>query len=385
LSKVKEIKRLCGGVVYYAAQASVQIDAEIGQKDHLWLETKLSSILSIPMEGGCIMKNTRKIIVLATVVALSLLLVYPPAMAKAKYTLKFNHVLSPKDPFHAGFKKWAKAVEERTKGELEVQVFHSAQLGVEEDIIEQIRAGANLGQNTDSARMGNYVPEIAVMNGPYFVSDYNDVFKLGDLPVVKGWKDKLEKEFGIKILSFYWVQGFRSMVTNKPIRKPEDLNGLRIRTPGAPIWQESIRSIGATPVAMAFGEIYPAMQQKVIDGCDNVYNATWAGKLYEVAKYFSETEHILLINFEIVSAKWFYSLPPEYQKILEEEMEKAAIETSRLVMDVKSAESKEKLKEKGMIIVEDVDMDAFQKAGMKAYEVLGISDALKQVHKELGK
>jgi TRAP-type C4-dicarboxylate transport system substrate-binding protein len=136
---------------------------------------------------------------------------------------------------------------------------------------------------------------------------------------------------------------------------------------------------------MAFGEIFPAMQQKVIDGCDNVYNATYAGKLYEVAKYFSETEHILLINFEIVSAKWFYSLPTEYQKILEEEMEKAAIETSRLVMDVKSADSKKKLKEKGMIIVEDVDMDAFHKAGMKAYEVLGITDAFKQVHKELGK
>lgn len=322
---------------------------------------------------------------LATVVALSLLLVYSPAMAKAKYTLKFNHVLSPKDPFHAGFLKWAKAVEERTKGDLKVQVFHSAQLGVEEDIIEQIRAGANLGQNTDSARMGNYVPEIAVMNGPYFVSDYNDVFKLGNLPVVKGWKARLEKEFGIKILSFYWVQGFRHMITNKPIRKPEDLKGLRIRAPGAPIWQESVRSIGATPVAMAFGEIYPAMQQKVIDGFGNVYNATYAGKLYEIAKYLSETAHILLINFEIVSAKWFYSLPPEYQKILEEEMEKAAIETSRIVMDVKSADSKKKLKEKGMIIVEDIDMDAFHKAGMKAYEVLGISEALKQVHKELGK
>ena len=331
------------------------------------------------------MMNNRRFVALAAIVALSLLIVYSPAMAKATYTLKFNHVLSPKDPFHAGFQKWAKAVEKRTNGDLEVQVFHSAQLGVEEDIIEQIRAGANLGQNTDSARMGNYVPEIAVMNGPYFVSDYNDVFKLGNLPTVKAWKTKLENDFGIKILSFYWVQGFRHMVANKPIRKPEDLNGLRIRTPGAPIWQESIRAIGATPVAMAFGEIYPAMQQKVIDGCDNVYNATYAGKLYEVAKYFSETAHILLINFEIVSAKWFNSLPPDYQNILEEEMEKAAIETSRLVMDVKSAESKKHLKEKGMIIIEDVDLDAFKKAGMKAYEVLGITDAFNQVHKELGK
>ena len=331
------------------------------------------------------MKAANKITLLVTLIVLAVSFVCTPALAQQKYVLKFNHVLAPTDPFHAGFMKWAKAVEERTKGGMTVQVFHSAQLGVEEDIIEQIRAGANLGQNTDSARMGNYVPEIAVMNGPYFVNDYNDVFKLGNLPTVKAWKKKLETDFGIKILSFNWVQGFRHMVTNKPIRKPEDLNGMRIRTPGAPIWQESIRSIGATPVALAFGEIYPAMQQKVIDGCDNVYNATYAGRLYEVAKYFSETAHILLINFEIMSAKFFDSLPAEYQKALEEEMEKAAIETSRLVMDTKSAESKMKLKEKGMTIVEDVDMDAFRKAGDKAYEVLGISAARQQVYKELGK
>jgi TRAP-type C4-dicarboxylate transport system substrate-binding protein len=223
------------------------------------------------------------------------------------------------------------------------------------------------------------------MNGPYFVDNYQDVFKLGALPSIKSWKLRLENNYGIKILSFNWVQGFRHMITNKPIRRPEDLNGLRIRTPGAPIWQESIRSIGATPVAMAFGEIYAAMQQKVIDGLDNVYNATYAGRLYEVAKYVSETKHILLINFEIVGAKFFNSLPADYQKILVEENEKAAIETSRLVMDKYSAESKQKLIDKGMTIVTDLDMNAFKKAGEKAYEVLKITDARKQVYKELGK
>jgi tripartite ATP-independent transporter DctP family solute receptor len=318
-------------------------------------------------------------------ILLSLAVVCTTAQAADKYVLKFNHVLAPTDPFHAGFTKWAKAVNERTKGGMDVQVFHSAQLGVEEDIIEQLRQGANVGQNTDSARLGNYVPEIAIMNGPYFVDNYQDVFKLGALPSIKSWKLRLENNYGIKILSFNWVQGFRHMITNKPIRRPEDLNGLRIRTPGAPIWQESIRSIGATPVAMAFGEIYAAMQQKVIDGLDNVYNATYAGRLYEVAKYVSETKHILLINFEIVGAKFFNSLPADYQKILVEENEKAAIETSRLVMDKYSAESKQKLIDKGMTIVTDLDMNAFKKAGEKAYEVLKITDARKQVYKELGK
>lgn len=331
------------------------------------------------------MKKAKRIIMLVIFILLSLAVVCTTAQAAAKYVLKFNHVLAPTDPFHAGFTKWAKAVNERTKGGMDVQVFHSAQLGVEEDIIEQLRQGANVGQNTDSARLGNYVPEIAIMNGPYFVDNYQDVFKLGALPSIKTWKLRLENNYGIKILSFNWVQGFRHMITNKPIRKPEDLNGLRIRTPGAPIWQESIRSIGATPVAMAFGEIYAAMQQKVIDGLDNVYNATYAGRLYEVAKYVSETKHILLINFEIVGAKFFNSLPADYQKILVEENEKAGMETSRLVMDKYSAESKQKLIDKGMTIVTDLDMNAFKKAGEKAYEVLKINEARKQVYKELGK
>ena len=331
------------------------------------------------------MKKDKRIIMLVVFILLSLTVVCTTAPAADKYVLKFNHVLAPTDPFHAGFTKWAKAVNEKTKGGMDVQVFHSAQLGVEEDIIEQLRQGANVGQNTDSARLGNYVPEIAIMNGPYFVDNYQDVFKLGALPSIKAWKAKLENNYGIKILSFNWVQGFRHMITNKPIRKPEDLKGLRIRTPGAPIWQESIRSIGATPVAMAFGEIYPAMQQKVIDGLDNVYNATYAGRLYEVAKYVSETKHILLINFEIVGAKFFNGLPADYQKILVEENEKAAIETSKLVMDKYSAESKQKLIDKGMTIITDLDMNAFKKAGEKAYEVLKITEARKQVYKELGK
>ena len=110
---------------------------------------------------------------LALLIALlvSFAFVCPPAFGQQKYVLKFNHVLGQKEPYHQGFTNWAKAVEEKTKGGLKIEVFHSAQLGVEEDIIEQIRAGANIGQNTDSARMGNYVPGIACLNGPYFAEN----------------------------------------------------------------------------------------------------------------------------------------------------------------------------------------------------------------------
>ncbi len=307
-----------------------------------------------------------------------------PALAQQKFTLKFNHVLGPREPYHDGFMKWAKAVEERTKGGLKIDVFHSAQLGKEEDIIEQIRQGANIGQNTDSARMGNYVPGIAVMNGPYFAETLEEVAKLRSAPTVKKWQDELATKFGLKVVSFNWVQGYRHFFTNKPVKTPEDLKGLRIRTPPAPIWQESVRALGATPVAMAFGEMYPGLQQRVIDGVELVYNNIPGGRFNEVLKYAVETKHIMLVNFQVVSAKWFDGLPKEYQDALIEECDKAGEEISRAILK-SEAEVEAQLKSRGMTIIKDVDLAAFRKAGDKAYEVLNINDAKTAVHKEIGK
>jgi len=309
-----------------------------------------------------------------------------PAQAQAPktYTLKFNHVLGPKEPYHEGFQTWAKRVEERTKGGLKIEVFHSAQLGKEEDIIEQLRQGANLGQNSDSARMGNYVPGIAVLNGPYFAETLDDVARLRSSPTIQKWLDELATKHGLKVLSFNWVQGYRHFYTNKPIRRPEDLKGQRIRTPPAPIWQESIRALGATPVALAFGEMYPALQQRAIDGVELVHNNIPGGRFWEVLKFANETRHIMLINFQVISAKFFDSLPREYQQILIEECDRAGAETSKTILALET-EVRQQLKGRGMTLVEDVDLAAFRKAGDRAYEALNLLDAKRTVHREIGK
>jgi tripartite ATP-independent transporter DctP family solute receptor len=316
-------------------------------------------------------------------VALGLACALAQAQTKT-YSLKFNHVLGPKEPYHEGFLNWAKRVDARTKGALKIDVFHSAQLGKEEDILEQIRQGANIGQNTDSARMGNYVPGIAVMNGPYFAETLEEVAKLRSSPTVQKWQQELATKFGFKVVSFNWVQGYRHFFTNKPVRKPEDLKGLRIRTPPAPIWQESVRALGATPVAMAFTEMYPGLQQRAIDGVELVYNNIPGGRFYEVLKFANETKHIMLINFEVVSAKWFDGLPKELQQALVEECDKAGEEVSRQILK-SEAEVEQQLKSRGMTIVKDVDLAAFRKAGEQAYAALKIQDAKNQVYKELGK
>jgi tripartite ATP-independent transporter DctP family solute receptor len=306
-----------------------------------------------------------------------------PALAQKNHILRFNHVLGPSEPYHKGFQTWAARVKERTKGGLTIEVFHSAQLGVEEDIIEQIRQGANIGQNTDAARMGNYVPGIAAVNAPYFVSSMEKAFALADSPTMIAWQKELAETYGLKTVCFDWVQGFRHFFTNKPIRKPEDLSGLRIRTPPAPIWQESIRALGAAPTAMAFGEVYPGLQQQAIDGAELTYQNIRSGKLYEVLKYANETGHILLINFQVVSASWFNGLPTDYQTALVEECRKAGQETSRLV-EKATADAKAEVVKHGMTVVSDADMAAFQKAGEKAYEALKLSEAKAKVQSEIG-
>lgn len=325
-------------------------------------------------------------------VVLLVFLLAGSAFAAPKFTLKFNHVLAPTEPYHEGFTKWAKAVEEKTKGDLKIEVYHSAQLGVEEDILEQIRAGANIGQNTDSARMGMYVPDIAVMNAPYFINYFGaktpeevmDVLtKVRQAPTMQAWLKDLEEKFGFKVVSFKWVQGYRHFFTNKPIRKPEDLKGLRIRTPGTPIWQESVRALGAQPVAVNFGEIYTAIQTKAVDGAELVYANIVGGKLYEVLKYASETGHILLINFEVVSSKWFNTLPPDYQKIMIEECDKAGVETSYKIMKELNEKFKQEVISKGVQVITDPDIDAFMKAGEGAYKVLKLLDARDKLLKEV--
>lgn len=308
----------------------------------------------------------------------------PAAAQQPQFTLRFNHVLAATEPFHLGFQEWARRVEERTRGGLRMQVFHSAQLGVEEDIIEQMRQGANIGQNTDSARLGTYVRGMAVMNGPYFVETLDEVAKLRESPTVQRWTQELASQHGLRIVCFDWVQGMRHFFTNRPIRQPSDLAGLRIRTPPAPIWQESIRALGASPVALPFGDMYPALQQRAIDGVELVYNNIPGRRFWEVMSHANETSHILLINFQVVGSRFFDRLPAEFQTALVEECQRAGRETSERILASETA-VKQQLRERGMTIVSDVNLPAFRAAGERAYQTLNLLDERNAIYREIGK
>lgn len=302
------------------------------------------------------------------------------------YTLNFGHTLTEQDPFHQAYLKWADAVREKTNGKLNIEVYANSQLGVEEDVLEQMKQGTNVGWQTDAARLGNYVNEFSVLLAPYFLENLDEVKALLDSPTIAEWEKKLEEEHNIKVISFAYVQGYRNVFANKKATNPKEMEGLKIRTAGAPIWVAGVNSLGCTATALAYGEIYNGIQTKVVDGCELPYIAAQSLNIQEVADYVLETHHFYQNNFMVCSADWFNSLPEEYQEILTSECDKAGIEVSEQ-MEKDTAAAKQTFIDAGLEIVEyeDMDIEAFKANSQKAYDELNLNDARDAIFKELGR
>jgi tripartite ATP-independent transporter DctP family solute receptor len=301
--------------------------------------------------------------------------------AQAQAQLNINTALTRDDPIFKGLERMRDRVAERSKGQLTVRLFPGSQLGKDEDVLEQARAGANVAVVVDGGRMAVFVKEFGILGAPYLAEGFQGVRKVVTSPMFEGWVEQLRKTSGHQILSFNWWQGDRHLITNKPIRVPADLAGLRLRTPGAPVWMETIRAMGATPTPMGWGEVYPAMQQKVIDALEAQHPATVGSKLFEVAKHLTKTSHFNLITGVVTSAAWFDKLSPELQKILREESLEAGDWASKATEESLAA-YEETMKKNGMTIAE-VDRKPFIEATKVVYEKLGYQQLRAEVEKLL--
>lgn len=299
-----------------------------------------------------------------------------------KYVLKVGMVVNETDPMYLGAMELKKNVEARTKGNFIIEVYPSSQLGDTKDIQEQAKLGANVAVITDAALLSEIVPEIGVLAGPYVVDSYAEAAKLVTSPLFKNWYSGVSKS-GYKVLSFNWYQGARHFVTNKLVTKPADLNGLRIRTPGSPIFTDSINSMGANATALAWGEVYPGLNQKVIDGCEAQYPALVGARIYEVCKFIAKTGHFQLMTALVTGNKFFDSLPADYQAILLEEAEKAGMFASAKTNEG-LAKNEADMKAAGVTFT-DVDIGPFKAASAGVYERRGLAAAKKQVDALLGK
>jgi TRAP-type C4-dicarboxylate transport system substrate-binding protein len=263
-----------------------------------------------------------------------------------------------------------------------IEVYTSSALGSDEDVIEQALNGVNVAVLTDGGRMANYVKDIGIVGMPYIADSYEELTKITETATFKSLDAELVNE-GIRILSYNWYDGPRNFYTNKVINTPADLNGVRIRTPGAAVWSRSVASLGATPVAMPWNDSYNALQNKAIDGVEVQSTSALPAKMYEVTKFITKTEHFQLANFIMVGERWFSTLPAEYQQILMEECKKSSVENALQILSV-AGDFEQQMVDNGMQI-NLIDKTPFVTAADRAYDELGFKETRDKLWAEIGK
>lgn len=316
-------------------------------------------------------------------IALAAAAISPWAAAAPAYTLNVSSSLTQDDPMFKGLNQFRDQVEARSGGRIAVKLFPSSQLGPDEDVLEQARSGAGVAVLVDGGRLAPFVKEFGILGAPYVVDNYEEMRKLVTSPLIENWNQKLRAASGHQIFSFNWYQGERHVLTMKPVTKPADLAGVRMRTPGAPVWLETVRALGATPTPMPWAEVYSALQMQAIDAAEAQDPATYGSRLYEVIKYVTKTHHISLITGLVGSKAWFDKLPADLQAIVREESLKAGDTASKATID--SIAGYEKLmREKGVKVV-DIDVSPFVASTAGVYEKLGYTELRKQVNAAVGK
>jgi tripartite ATP-independent transporter DctP family solute receptor len=277
-----------------------------------------------------------------------------------------GHVLAESEPTHKGFLQFAEKVKTRTNGQVEIQVFPNAQLGSDLDATEQARLGAPVIANTTFGYLGQWVPDFEVFGGPYFLQNVAQVDKVVNSDFFKGLEKRLVDQRGIRMLSFNWFFADRHFVTTKKaIATPADLNGQKIRIANSPMWAETIRALGGSPVPLDWAEVYTSLQQGVVDGAESPLASIYGSKLYEVAKNVSLSGHLNQVNGPVIGEKFYQTLSPDVQKILNEEALAAGKYMTQLSLD-QQGELKKKLEDQGVKLT-NPDRDAFAKAAEAVY------------------
>lgn len=285
-------------------------------------------------------------------------------IANAQTKLKWAHVYETSEPFHK-YSVWAaEEIKKRTNGKYDIQVFPASSLGKEADINQGLTLGTVDIILSGASFAGNTYKPLAITYFPFIFRDAehqlsyakSDVFK----ELAKGYDDKSGNH--ITALNYYGARHVTSAAA-KPVSKPEDMKGLKIRVPDAPAYLAFPKSLGANATPIAFAEVYLALQNGTVDAQENPLPTIEAKKFYEVQKNISLTGHIIDSLLTITSGQLWGKLSADEKKIFSDVMQEAAEKTGR---DIIASEARlvDEFKKKGNNVI-TVDKNAFREAVLK--------------------
>lgn len=284
--------------------------------------------------------------------------------ASAQTKLKWAHVYEVAEPYHTDALWAAEEIKKRTNGRYEIGVFPASQLGNENQINEGLGLGTVDIIYTGTSFAGSIHKPLAISGAPFMMRDfehwkaYRDSKLFRD--IAKGYDDKTKHK--VIALTYY---GERMVTANKAITKPEDMKGMKLRVPPAPLYLMLAKSVGANATPIAFAEVYLALQQGTVDGQENPLPTIMAKKFYEVQSHVMLTGHIVESLLTIVGSHVWAKLSDADKKVFEEVLTQAASKASD---EIRASEQKiaDELRKLGKTVVQ-VDREAFRKAAMSLH------------------
>ncbi len=290
-----------------------------------------------------------------------------PAEAQV-ITLKFAHYAAETHPGHLAAKQFAAKVEERTKGQIKVSIYPNNVLGSPPEQIEQTKLGTTDMSLPTQGALDKYVKAFSVVMLPFMYEDYAHAYRVLDGPAMAWFAPLAEKEGFVLLANWEW--GFRNLTNNKrPILKPEDVKGLKIRVPPEIQLEATMEALGGIVTKIAFPELYLALAQGVVDAQENPIAVIAHNKFYEVQKNLALTRHVYNNMIHVISAKTWAKLSPEQKTILKEES-KLAGEYMRKAIQAEE-NSQIALIEKAGVKVTRPDLAPFRAAMGPAYAKIG--------------
>ena len=289
-----------------------------------------------------------------------------------KLTLKLSHVFSPAEDLTKFMDEVAGIIKKKTDGAINIQTFPQAQIATYKDGMEQVVRGANFISVEDPSYVGDYVPDFKALVGPMLYDTYDEYSNLvRNTKLVADMKKAAEAK-GIKILALDYVFGFRSVITDKEVTKPQDLKGVKIRTPGSKLFIDTLTAMGATATPLPWGETLSAVSQGVVDGLEGSEFTNLGTKVYEVRKKVALTRHFLGTCGVYISTEVWNKIPAKYQKIVADEFDAGALRMIETMKGKHGAVVKE-LESYG-VKFNEVDKQAFKDATARIYkEIPGLS------------
>jgi tripartite ATP-independent transporter DctP family solute receptor len=285
--------------------------------------------------------------------------------AQAQTTIKIGYATSATSHYGVGTTAFCEDIEKGTQGRYKCQQFPSSALGGEREMIEAVQLGTLDFVNTSTGPVGNFVPEVKIVDIPFLFRDYDHARKVMDGPI---GQDILTKFPSKGLMALSWTEnGFRHMTNNKrAINKPEDASGLKMRTMENKVHMDGYRAFGIQPTPMAFPEVFGALQQGTVDGQENPIPVILASKFSQVQKHLSLTGHVYSPALIITSPRFMNKLSDADKKVFYEAAKHATVAQRKKVNDDENSGIAQ-LEKEGMSVVRRVDGAAFRGALRDTY------------------